>query len=82
MPEASAGLAGVFYWLFNMSLLGAVAGQEACKGLDDFACCRALAERTGTKEPEQIRALPNLPIRHTAVCEKDAMEQAVLDAVK
>lgn len=26
MPEATAGLAGVFYWLFNMSLLGAVAG--------------------------------------------------------
>ena len=42
----------------------------------------ALAERTGTKEPEQIRALPNLPIRHTAVCEKDAMEQAVLEQIK
>ena len=65
-----------------VALLGAVAGQAACAGLDDFACCRALAERTGTKEPEQIRALPNLPIRHTAVCEKDAMEQAVLEQIK
>ena len=67
---------------FGASVLGAVTGQAACAGLDDFACCRALAERTGTKEPEQIRALPNLPIRHTAVCEKDAMEQAVLEQIK
>ena len=67
---------------FGASVLGAVAGQVACAGLDDFACCRALAERTGTKEPEQIRALPNLPIRHTAVCEKDAMEQAVLEQIR
>ena len=62
---------------FGASVLGAVVGQAACAGLDDFACCRALAERTGTKEPE-----PNLPIRHTAVCEKDAMEQAVLEQIK
>ena len=67
---------------FGASVLGAVAGQEACGGLDDFACCRALAELTGTKEPEQILARPNLPIRHTAVCEKDGMAQAVIDAVK
>ena len=67
---------------FGASVLGAVAGQDACKGQDDFACCRELAEKTGTKEPEQIRVLPTLPIRHTAVCEKDGMEQALLDAVK
>ena len=67
---------------FGASVLGAVAGQEACKGLDDFACCRALSELTDTKEPEQILALPNLPVRHTAVCEKDAMEQAVLNVIR
>ena len=67
---------------FGASVLGAVAGQDACKGQDDFACCRELAEKTGTKEPEQIRVLPTLPVRHTAVCEKDGMEQALLDAVK
>ena len=67
---------------FGASVLGAVAGQTACDGLDDFACCRALAELTGTREPAQILALPDLPIRHTAVCEKDKMAQAVLDAVK
>ena len=67
---------------FGASVLGAVAGEEACRGLDDFACCRALAELTGTKEPSQIAALPTLPVRHTAVCEKDGMARAVLDAVK
>lgn len=55
---------------------------ESLRWLDDFACCRALAELTGTREPAQILALPDLPIRHTAVCEKDKMAQAVLDAVK
>ena len=30
----------------------------------------------------QIAKLPAMPIRHTAVCEKDAMAEAVLDAVK
>ena len=67
---------------FGASVLGAVAGQAACAGLDDFACCRALAELTGTREPAQILALPDLPIRHTAVCEKDAMEQAVLEQIR
>lgn len=32
---------------FGASVLGAVAGQKACDGLDDFACCRALAEPDG-----------------------------------
>lgn len=44
---------------FGASVLGAVAGQKACDGLDDFACCRALAELTGTREPAQILALPD-----------------------
>ena len=67
---------------FGASVLEAVAGRPACEGKDDFACCEMLSRLTGTREPDQIAKLPAMPIRHTAVCEKDAMAEAVLDAVK
>ncbi len=67
---------------FGASVLEAIAGGEAVAGKDDFACCAMLSELTGTREPDQIAKLPQMEIRHTGVCEKDAMAQAVLDAVK
>ena len=67
---------------FGASVLEAIAGREAVAGKDDFACCEMLSRLTGTREPDQIAKLPAMPIRHTAVCEKDAMAEAVLDAVK
>lgn len=66
---------------FGASVLRAVAGEAACEGKDDFACCQALSELTGTREPDSIRRLPELPVRHSAVCEKEKMGKAVLDAV-
>jgi len=63
-------------------VLEAIAGSEATEGKDDFACCAMLSEMTGTREPDQIAKLPEMEIRHTGVCEKDAMAQAVLNAVK
>ena len=67
---------------FGASVLEAVAGSEAIAGKDDFACCAALSALTGTHEPDQIAKLPQMPVRHSAVCEREAMDQAVLDAVK
>lgn len=67
---------------FGASVLDAIAGEAACRGLDDFACCRQLSAMTGIPEPAQIADLPDMPVRHSAVCEKDAMAEAVLDAVK
>ena len=67
---------------FGASVLEAIAGEDAVKGKDDFACCAMLSEMTGTHEPDQIAKLPEMEIRHSGVCEKDAMAQAVLDAVK
>ena len=67
---------------FGASVLEAVAGETAVAGLDDFACCAALSALTGTREPDQIAKLPQMPVRHSAICEKDAMDKAVLDAVK
>lgn len=65
---------------FGPAVLSAIG--EDVSGMDDFACCRKLSEVTGTREPDQIKRLPVLPIRHTAVCERDKMPQALLDALK
>jgi len=67
---------------FGASVLEAIAGSEAVQGKDDFACCAMLSEMTGTKQPAQIADLPKMSVRHSAVCERDAMAQAVIDAVK
>ena len=67
---------------FGASVLEAVAGSEACAGKDDFACCDALCEISGLPIPDSIAKLPQMPVRHNAVCEKDAMAGAVIDAVK
>ncbi|MBR5302741.1 MAG: threonine synthase [Clostridia bacterium] len=67
---------------FGASVLEAIAGHAAVEGKDDFACCAMLSELTGTHEPDQIAKLPEMEIRHTGVCEKDAMAQAVLNAVR
>ena len=67
---------------FGASVLEAIAGEAAVAGKDDFACCAMLSELTGTREPDQIAKLPQMEIRHTGVCEKDEMPEAVLSAVK
>ena len=67
---------------FGASVLEAIAGEDAARGKDDFACCAMLSELTGTHEPDQIAKLPQMEVRHTGVCEKEEMAQAVLDAVK
>ena len=67
---------------FGASVLEAIAGRDAVAGKDDFACCAELSRLTGTREPDQIAKLPQLPVRHSAVCDREAMAQAVLDAVK
>ena len=67
---------------FGASVLEAIAGKEAVSGKDDFACCAMLSRITGTREPDQIAKLPEMAIRHTGVCEKEQMAEAVLNAVK
>ncbi|MBQ2989768.1 MAG: threonine synthase, partial [Clostridia bacterium] len=54
---------------FGASVLEAIAGEEAVKGKDDFACCAMLSQMTATREPDQIAKLPEMEIRHRGVCE-------------
>ena len=65
---------------FAADVLTAVQGKEAAEGLDAFACSEKLEQLSGMPEPEQVKALRSLPVRHTARCEKENMAQAVLNA--
>lgn len=65
---------------FSGDVLYALGGREAIAGLDPFQCAEELSRRTGVPVPEAIRALRDLPERHSARCDKDAMAQALLDA--
>ena len=64
---------------FAADVLRGIAGADAAEGKDAFACSEELEKRTGVPMPEQVRALRNLPVRHRAVCERDAMGEAVLN---
>ena len=55
---------------FAADVLAAVGGE---KTEDAFAASEALEKRTGVPMPEQIRRLKELPVRHTAVCDRDKM---------
>ena len=63
---------------FAADVLRGIAGMNAADGKDAFTCSAELEELTGTAMPEQVRALKDLPIRHTAVCEREKMGEAVL----
>ena len=63
---------------FAADVLRGVAGMEAAEGKDAFTCSEKLEELTQVPMPAQVRALKDLPVRHTAVCEQDAMGEAVL----
>ena len=40
-----------------------------------------IQEITGIPMPEQVKKLRDLPVRHTAACDRDKMGQAVLDVM-
>ena len=63
---------------FAADVLQGIAGAEASEGMDAFACSEELERLTGVPMPAQVRALRDLPVRHTAVCERDTMGEAVL----
>ena len=63
---------------FAADVLRGVAGMDAAEGKDAFACSEELEKLTGVPMPAQVRALKDLPVRHKAVCKRDAMGEAVL----
>ena len=61
---------------FAADVLTAVGGERT---EDAFAASEELGKRTGVPMPEQVRHLKDLPVRHTAVCDRDKMAEAVLE---
>ena len=51
------------------------------KGMDSFEMARHLSKLTSTPLPQQITALESKPVRHTAVKDKDALRDAVLEVL-
>ena len=45
---------------------------------DAFDAAAALEKATGVPAPQAVKELSSLPVRHTRVCEKDRMGEAVL----
>ena len=65
---------------FGKSVATALFGADADE-LDDFACCVKLAEASGGEVPEAISQLGSKPVLHTAVCDKDGMQTALIAAL-
>ena len=77
-PTVTVLLSPASPYKFAADVLRGVAGEDAVKDLDPFACSEELERLTGMPMPKQVRELRDLPVRHTAVCERDAMGPAVL----
>ena len=46
---------------------------------DPFTASERLEQLTGIPMPEQVRRLKELPVHHTAACDKDKMAEAILE---
>ena len=77
-PTLTVVLSTASPYKFAADVLCGIAGEDAVKDLDPFACSEELERLTGVPMPGQVRELRDLPVRHTAVCERDAMGPAVL----
>ena len=67
---------------FASDVLSALLGPALIEGLTAFECAQRLSAHTGVPIPRQISELQTLPIRHTAVCDKDGMEEAVFSQLR
>ena len=64
---------------FSEAVLTALEGEHVA-GMDAFACADRLEQLSGIPVPPQVRQLPTLPIRHTAVTLPAQMAEAVMKA--
>ena len=63
---------------FAADVLSALTGDNA--GGDPFKASEELEKLTGIPMPEQVKKLRDLPVRHTAECDRDKMGEAVIKA--
>ena len=65
---------------FAPDVASSLLGAPAVAGLDFLACAEKVEQLSGVPIPAQVRGLAGLPVRHTAVCDPDGMEEALLAA--
>ena len=66
---------------FASDVLASLLGVAATEGLNAFECAQRLMAHTGVPVPRQITELQTLPVLHSATCEKDGMEAALMSAL-
>ncbi|NLL19408.1 MAG: threonine synthase [Clostridia bacterium] len=64
---------------FNASVLQAIAGEEAVKGMDEFAMLNELAELSGLPIHPGLLDLEQKPVCHHRICTKDQVQFQVED---
>ena len=62
---------------FSADVLEALTGEKKDQ-TDAFAAGEQLAALSGVALPESVRALRDLPVRHTSVCDREQMGETVL----
>ena len=71
LPVLIASTASPFK--FNSSVIEAILGENAVKGVSELALLEKLAHLSGMEIPAGLRNLDTLPVRHKTVCAKDEM---------
>jgi len=74
-PSVVAATASPFK--FSGSVAGAVLGENAIIGKDEYEVLRLLSEKTGIPVPKGLKDLDKIPVRHTSVVESNGMKQQV-----
>ena len=65
---------------FAPDVAASLLGVQNVAGLDFLACAQKVEQLSGVPVPDQVRGLASLPVRHTAVCDPDGMEESLLAA--
>ena len=64
---------------FNRSVAESLFGNADIDSINEFAMLSVLSEATGAEVPAPLSGLDRKPLLHTRVCDKDRMEDEVLD---
>ncbi len=67
---------------FNVSVAGALLGEEITRQHSEFALLNLLAAHTGQEIPRGLQDLEKRPVLHRRVIEKTEMEQTVLELLE
>lgn len=67
---------------FNKAVLEALTGKEISESADEFRLINELSALTGLEPPKALTELKGVPVRFPDICEKQDMQNKILDFVK